>query len=172
MKKLLSVALSVLLILSAFSVLMILPTTAATTGPVNLITNGDASMGVWGDHGYETIPYGEEGWGMIAANNAYGWRSAGFTAQNVPYGNANIYWQNRGAFVTAHPTSISTAPSIQVNRWNQTMQDIELRAGKTYKVSADVTFNPNTTASNYSGSFDIAIVNKAGQFIDQIDNKY
>ncbi|MBR3594138.1 MAG: hypothetical protein IKL44_05640, partial [Clostridia bacterium] len=180
MKKLLSIILSVMLIVSALSVLMVLPTTAATTPttPENLIVNGDISMGTWSEQGYTEPAMGEENWGMIAVNNAYGWRSSGYVTAETnasygkPYSNAAMYWHNRGIMVTSHPENVSTAPSMQVNKWNQSMQDILLEAGKTYKVTASATFLPATTASNYTANFDIAIVNQGGKFVDAVTNKF
>ncbi len=181
MKKLLSTLLAVALIVSTLSVLMILPATAQTeqtTAPQNLIINGDASMGSWGERGYETPAMGEENWGMITANNAFGWRSSGYVTDTAnasygaAYGNAALYWHNVGVFRAANPNSTVTAPGIQVNRWNQTMQDIKIEAGKSYKVSVKAAYLPVTNGANYTGTFDVAIVNEGGLFVDTVTNKY
>ena len=181
MKKLLSTLLAVALIVSTLSVLMILPATAETeqtTAPQNLIINGDASMGTWGERGYETPAMGEENWGMITANNAFGWRSSGYVTDTASasygaaYGNAALYWHNVGVFRAANPNSTVTAPGIQVNRWNQTMQDIKIEAGKSYKVSVKAAYLPVTNGADYTGAFDVAIVNEGGLFVDTVSNKY
>ncbi len=135
----------------------------------NLITNGDASMGTWGDRGYTDALKGTDEWGFVVSGNTYAWRSAGHNTSFVPYYNASLYWQNTGSFAAAHPGR-TDAPSIRVNRWNQTMQDIKIKAGKSYTVSLDAAFIPYETTSNYSGWFDVVIINKAGLFIDGTTN--
>ncbi|MBR6693343.1 MAG: hypothetical protein IKL62_00140, partial [Clostridia bacterium] len=173
MRKTLSILLAVLVLMSALSVLMILPATAEETGPVNLITNGDGSMGYWSDQGYETAAHGTDNWGLIVAGNPYAWRTSGYNANTMAaYSNADFYWHNTGAFKTAHPDSAATAPSIRANKWNQTMQDFKIEAGKAYTVSAKATFIPVASTANYTAWFDIAVVNKAGQFVDAVSNKF
>ena len=92
MKKILSFILSFAMLLGTISVLALLPAAAEETGPVNLLTNGDFSMGTWGDQGYETAANDSEDWGLVVAGNAYGWRSAGHKADYTPYSNASLYW--------------------------------------------------------------------------------
>lgn len=168
MKKILSILLSAMLILSTMTVLMLLPAVATTAKePVNLIVNGDASMGNWSEQGYESVlDTTDPNYGFIVAGNAYGWRAAGFGA-NGPYANAAIWWYNTSVVFkdvfTGHTTGY---PSLRANKWNQSMQDIKIEAGKTYKVSADLTFMPVENTANYTGSFDIAIANLGGKFVD------
>ncbi|MBR3593939.1 MAG: hypothetical protein IKL44_04605 [Clostridia bacterium] len=170
MKKILSISLAVVMLVSALSVLMILP--AAATGPVNLITNGDGSMGYWSDNGFETAAHGTDDWGMIVAGNPYAWRTAGYNANTMAaYSNADFYWHNTGVFKAGHPNTTG-APSMRVNKWNQTMQDIKIQPGKAYTVTLDATFIPVANTANQTAWFDVAIVNKAGQFVDAVTNKF
>jgi len=171
MKKILSFILSFAMLLGTISVLTLLPAAAEETGPVNLLTNGDFSMGTWGDQGYETAANDSEDWGLIVAGNAYGWRSAGHKADYTPYSNASLYWYGQGVFEAGHPGQ-TDAPGVQINKWNQTMQDFKIEAGKDYIVSLDAAFLPTANGSNYTGWFDVVIADKAGVYIDAVNNKW
>ena len=148
MKKVLSIALSVMLILSALSVLMILPATATTEipeEPVNLIFNGDfKGIDTDGDGVVDKDVYDADDAatstypGEIIAARPIGWRV-----------NSDVYSNAKLAYASALSPKgyITTADNIMgtINQGAAMMQDIKLEAGKTYVVSGRLGYRPTTT---------------------------
>ncbi len=191
MKKLLSILLSVLLLLSTMAVLTILPAVATTTEnePVNLIVNGDGSMKTWGDNkdengnAYTTITdTTNPNFGLIVQSNFYGWRSMNYgtktttdpetsetTTTYTPYANCSIRWTktpNVPDLYYAGYTTDTNGISLQVNNGNASMQDIKIEKDKTYTVSFDATFYPKASSAAVTGLwFDAHIDDGAGEFM-------
>ena len=148
MKKVLSIALSVMLIMSALSVLMILPATANSEipdAPVNLIVNGDfAGIDTDGDGVKDKLEYTADDQaastydGEFIATRPVGWR-----VNSATYGNAKVYWPS-----TCKPAGYLTnyvGTAAVINNGSQMLQDITFEAGKTYTISAKLGYTTTTT---------------------------
>jgi len=148
MKKVLSIALSVMLILSTLSVLMILPATAETAvpdGPVNLIVNGDfTGIDTDGDGEKDKTEYDADDVanatypGEMMVGGPIGWRT-----NSSQYSNVKPYYPS-----TATPKGYLTnyvGVAATINQGQAMIQDIKLEAGKTYVISAKLGYRPTTT---------------------------
>ncbi|MBR3593938.1 MAG: metallophosphoesterase, partial [Clostridia bacterium] len=146
MRKILSISLAVVMLISVLSVLMILPATAieTATGPVNLIVNGDAN-------GVDTDGDGELDKQIYTADDAaastytgefdkgapVGWRDL-----NETYANAkNFYPHTFGHVPSGYYSNYSKTLVLGLNQGQTLVQDIVLEAGKSYKVSAKIAAN-------------------------------
>jgi len=147
MKKILSIMLSVLVLLSALTVLMITPATATetqTTGPVNLIVNGDANgIDTDGDGVKDKISYTADDAALSSYTGEFdkgapiGWRDL-----NATYANAkNFYPHTFGHVPSGYYSNYSKTLVLGLNQGQTMVQDIVLEAGKTYKISAKIAAN-------------------------------
>lgn len=170
MKKVLSIALSVMLLLSALSVLMILPATAngeIPDAPVNLIVNGDfEGIDTDGDGIKDKTVYTQEDQdassysGEMMLNAPIGWRA------NTATGNVK----------TTYPSAITNLPegyltnydriAATINRGQVMYQEIEIEAGKTYTVSATTGFRPYEGDSTKETQWGIHMYLDTGKGLD------
>ena len=165
MKKLLSIVLSVVMVVSTIVLLSTLPTTAEP--PVNLIVNGSAEGASVGDKIKQTYDATD------AANSAY---PGEIMAGNV-YGFRNC--SNKYANISHRPVSgITTAPAgyftnftgknvIGINTNQQLYQDVEIEKNKAYTVSVKISQYPNKNAVTSDRFFDVFLDNKAGTIDEQ-----
>ncbi len=168
MKKVLSIALSVMLILSAFSVLMILPAVAndeIPDAPVNLIVNGDfEGIDTDGDGVKDKTKYTQEDQDASSYSGEF-WKDApvGWRAHTAS-----------GNVKTVYPSTLSPKGYLTnydhiaatINQGQAMYQEIKIEAGKTYTVSATTGYRPSTTDSTAQKAWGIHMYLDAGKGLE------
>ena len=152
MKKILSILLSVLLLLSTMTVLTILPAVATTpeSEPVNLIVNGDGNgIDTDSDGKVDKTSYTDDDkaastyTGEFDKGAPIGWRDL-----SEQYANTKLFYPHTfGNLPSGYYSNYSKTLSIGLNQGQTLVQDIMLEAGKSYQISAKIAANVITNGN-------------------------